>query len=224
MAETQLPQIRVLGFKTTYEMLPVKGDPMNDDVDRLGYKLDPKGNRVKTLQEEHWVSYSPAHSPLNTATTERVRHMVPDESRMGDDTDGEKLRFMTHRWAQIEPAYLAFKDGRDIPLDGTPLAAWSGIMPEQAEVLRQSGIRTVEEVSKLAESQLERIRLPNMRDLRAQAKLFLENSDKAQAAQRESEKDAIIAEMSERMAAMEALLEERTAPARRRKAVEDEAA
>jgi hypothetical protein len=222
MAETQLPQIRVLGFKSTFEMLPVKGDPITDEVDRLGYKLDAKGNRIRELQEEHWVSYSPSHSPLNTATNERVRHMIPDESRMGTDTDGEKLRFMTHRWAQIEPAYEAFKNGRDIPLSGTPLGAWNGIIAEQAEVLRQSGIRTVEEVAELSESQLERVRLPNMRDLRSQAKLFLENSDKALAAKREADKDAMIEAMSERMAAMEELLEQATKPAKRGRKPADE--
>jgi hypothetical protein len=212
MAETQLPQIRVLGFKTTYEMLPVKGDRLNEDVDRRGYKLDAKGNLIKQLQEEHWVSYSPAHSPLNTVTTERVRLMYPDPERMGEDTDGEKLRFMSHRWEQIEPAYQAFKEGRDIPLNGTPLSVWGGISSEQAEILRQHSLRTVEEVRDLSEGQLERVRLPNMRDLRTQAKLFLENTNAAESAAREAEKDKIIEAMAERMAAMEALLEERTAP------------
>lgn len=212
MAETQLPQIRVLGFKTTFEMLPVKGDPLNDETDRHGYKLNAKGDRIKELQEEHWVSYSPAHSPLNTINTERVRLMYPDPTRMGEDQDGEKLRFMSHRWAQIEPAFNAFKEGRDIPINGTPLAAWGGITQEQAEVLRQHSLRTVEEVRDLTESQLERVRLPNMRDLRQQAKLFLENSNAAASAAREAEKDKLIEAMAERMAAMEALLEERTTP------------
>lgn len=212
MAESQLPQIRVMGFKTTYENLPVKGDPLDEDVDHRGYKLDAKGNRIKKLQEEHWVTYSPAHSPLNTSTTERVRHMFPDPERMGEDQDGEKLRFMTHRWSQIEPAYKAFREGKEIPINGTPLAAWGGIHAEQAEVLRQHSIRTVEEVRNLTESQLERIRLPNMRDLRTQAKLFLENSDAAVAAAREAEKDKVIEEMADRLAKMEALLEDKTAP------------
>ena len=215
MAEVQLPQIRVLGFKTKYEKLPIKGDPItDDDLDRHGYKINAKGERLRTLQEEHWVTYSPAHSPVNTATEERVRLMIPDPARMGDDQDGEKLRFMTHRWGQIMPAYEAFKEGREIPIDGTPLSAWSGVQPEQAEVLRQHGLRTVEQVRDLADGgQIDRVRLPGMRELRAQAKLFLENNGAAEAAEREARKDAIIDEMAERMAAMEALLlEERTAP------------
>ena len=218
MADEQLPMIRVHGFKSTFERLPVKGDPYaGDKVDLKGYKLDEIGNRIKELTEEHWVTYSPSHSPINTQNVERVRLMFPDPERVGEDPDGVKLRFMQARWSQIEPAYLAFKEGREIPVHGTPLGAWPGIMQEQGDILRQNGIRTVEEVRDMTDSQLERVRLPNMRDLRKQTKLFLDNNDAAQAAQREVEKDAVIAEMAERMAAMEALLEDATAPKRGRK-------
>lgn len=218
MATEQLPLIRIIGFRTSFENLPIKGDPEQEKCDDKGYKLDASGRRIKKLQEEHWVTYSPAHSPVNTQTTERVRLLFPDPTRMGEDQDGEKLRYMTAVWSQIEPAFEAFTKGQEIPLNGTPLAAWSGVSPEQAEILRQSAIRTVEEVSRLTDGQIERVRLPNVRDLRAQAILFLENSDAAKAAEREAQKDAQIAEMAERMAAMEALLEERTSPKKAKEA------
>ncbi|AZO63004.1 MAG: hypothetical protein E5Y51_31250 [Mesorhizobium sp.] len=211
MSEAQ-PLIRVIGFKTSYEKLPVKGDPVTEKCDTKGYKLDASNRRILELQPEDWVTYSPSHSPLNTRTTERVRHLLPDPSLMGEDQDGEKLRFMTARWNQIEPAYEAFKAGREIPLNGTALAAWSGVTPEQAEVLRTAGIRTVEEVRDLPDGQLDRVRLPNVRDLRKQAGLFLANSDAAKAAEREAAKDAQIAELVERQAAMEAMIEELTKP------------
>jgi hypothetical protein len=214
MAENQSPLIRVMGFKTTYEKLPVAGDPMKENCDRKGYKLDASGRRVLEVQAEDWVTYSPAHSPMNTKTTERVRHMVPPEEKPGEDQEGEKIKFMTARWNQIEPAYRAFKNGQDIPINGMALAAWPGVSVEQADVLRQAGIRTVEEVRDLTDGQLDRVRLPNMREMRAQAKLFLENADAAQAAERETAKDAIIAELLERQHALEALLEERTSPAK----------
>ncbi|TGT34978.1 hypothetical protein [Mesorhizobium sp. M8A.F.Ca.ET.165.01.1.1] len=212
MAENETPMIRVIGFKTSYEKLPVKGDPVNEKCDLKGFKLDASGRRILDLQPEDWVTYSPSHSPLNTRTTDRVRHLIPDPSLMGEDQDGEKLRFMTARWMQIEPAYEAFKNGREIPINGTALAAWSGVTPDQAEVLRAAGIRTVEEVRDLTDGNLDRVRLPNMRDLRKQAGLFLANSDAAKAAEREAAKDATIAELVERQAAMEAMIEELTKP------------
>lgn len=212
MPEEQKPLIRVLGFKTTYELLPVKGDPAKEKCDTRGFKLDASDRHIKERQQEHWVTYSPSHSPINTQTTERIRHMIPDPERMGDDTDGEKLRFMSARWAQIQPAFEAFLSGQEIPLNGTPLAAWAGITPEQADGLRLAGLRTVEEVAELSESHMEKVRLPNMRDLRKQAQLFLQNSDSAKAAAREAEKDATIAALLERQQAMEAMLEDLTKP------------
>ncbi|WP_434723043.1 hypothetical protein [Mesorhizobium sp. RIZ17] len=211
MSEAQ-PLIRVIGFKTSYEKLPVKGDPVAEKCDVKGYRLDASNRRILELQPEDWVTYSPSHSPLNTRTTERVRHLLPDPSLMGEDQDGEKLRFMTARWSQIEPAYEAFKAGREIPLNGTALAAWSGVTPEQADVMRTAGIRTVEEVRDLPDGQLDRVRLPNMRDLRKQAGLFLANSDAAKAAEREAAKDRQIEELIERQAAMEAMIEDLTKP------------
>lgn len=208
----EIPKIRVFSFKTSFDMLPVKGDPLTEKCDAKGYKIDASGRRLMERQAEDWVSYAPSHSPLNTRTMERVRLMVPDPEKMGEDQDGEKLRFMTHRWNQIAPAYEAFKNNREIPINGTPLAAWAGVTPEQADVLRTSGIRTVEEVRDMTEGQADRVKLPNMRDMRKQAKLFLENSDSAMAAAREAAKDAQIAEMVERQAAMEAMIEELTKP------------
>ncbi len=208
----EIPKIRVFSFKTSFDMLPVKGDPLTEKCDAKGYKIDASGRRLMERQAEDWVSYAPSHSPLNTRTMERVRLMVPDPEKMGEDQDGEKLRFMTHRWNQISPAYEAFKNNREIPINGTPLAAWAGVTPEQADVLRTSGIRTVEEVRDMTEGQADRVKLPNMRDMRKQAKLFLENSDSAMAAAREAAKDAQIAEMVERQAAMEAMIEELTKP------------
>ena len=212
MADEQLPNIRVHGFRTTYEKIPVKGDPLNEDLDRYGYRLNAKGERVLELQAEHWVTYSPAHSPINTVNSERVRLMVPDPDRIGNDPDGAKFRFMQARWAQIEPHYEAFKSGQtDITVNGTPLGVWPAIIPEQVEILRSSGIRTVEEVADLTESQIDRVRLPNMRDLRKQAKLFLENSTAAAAAEKEAALEGKLAAMEEQLQAAMDLLEQQAA-------------
>lgn len=212
----EIMMIRVLGFKTKYERLPVKGDPLDENIDERGYKVDAKGKRVMENVEVDWVQYAPSHSPVNTATWERVRHVeVTDEMLRGEET--EKLKLMKLRWSQIAPAYSAWKSGNELPVAGTPLAAWAGVTAEKAEVLRSYKIRTVEEVARLAESQLERIPLPGMRDMRKQAALFLEGKDKAEAAVREAERDAVIAalqaqlaENNERLSAAMDLLDEKT--------------
>lgn len=219
MAENnQDPMIKVLGFKTTYERLPVRGGPLDENLDERGFKLDQKGRRIMEHQEVDWVSYAPAHSPLNTMNWERVKHMKPrDEDLAGDVT--EKIRMIKVRWDQIEPAYEAWKAGHEMPVSGTSLGAWPGVSPEKVEVLRRFGIRTVEEVSVLVESQLEKIQLPGMRDLRKAAGIFLSNRGAAEAAERETERDneiailkAQLSETNDRFAAAMDLLEQKTNP------------
>ncbi|WP_064712259.1 hypothetical protein [Rhizobium bangladeshense] len=218
MSDENRPLVIVLGFHQTFERVPVKGDELNDNIDARGFKLDDKGKRVLTNVEVDWVTYAPAHSPMGANTTERIRHMKPTQEIM-DGENAEKTRFMMARWAAIEPAYEAWKKGHELPINGTPLAHWPGVSAAMAAELRKYNILTVENVRDLGETQLERIRLPNMRDLRNSAKAFLDNLRSAEAAEREVERDnevaalkEMLAEQNERLAAAMALLEERTQP------------
>jgi hypothetical protein len=218
---TELAQpamIRVLGFKSTYERLPVKGDPLDDNIDERGFKLDAKGKRILENQEVDWVHYAPSHAPLTASTWDRVRQINPNDVAHTPKSK-DKLAYMSMKWACIEPQYEAWKRGHEIAINGTPLGAWAGTTAEKAEVLRRYGIHTVEEVAHLGESQLEKIPLPAMRAMRKEAKAFLENRGASDAAAREAARDetisalqAKIEEQNERMAAMMDLLEQKTAP------------
>lgn len=177
------------------------------------YKKDADGN----LTPVDWVSWVPVNAPQSIGNSERVDRLNPDNIKLPEGAEdsahaGEKMAYMRMIWAEIEPAYKAWKEGREVPLNGTPLAAWPGITPEQAEIFRMAGIRTVEGVRDMTEGLRSKVRLPNTREMQELAKTFLENSDAAKAAEREAEKDRKIAEMQERMEAMEALLNERTQP------------
>lgn len=206
MAEN-LNTLRVVGFKTTYDNLPKRGtDPLNDVTDAQGFLVDQSGRRVMEIQREDWVIYAPSHSPLNTKNTERVRHMIPNPDRIGSDPDGVKMAFMSARWSQIEAAYDAWLKGQEIPVNGMPLSAWPGINSDQVEIFRQVGLRTVEEVRDLSEGQLEKVRLPNMRDLRTQARLFLENVGAADIAKREADRDLEVQTLREQLAELRSLI------------------
>jgi hypothetical protein len=170
------------------------------------YAKGPDGNLVTV----DWVSWVPTHAPQTMGNSERVDRLNPDNIRLPEGSNGgEKIAYMRHIWAAVEPAYRAWKEGREVPLNGTPLAAWPGVTPEQAEVFRLTGIRSVEQVRDMTDGIRSKVRLPNTRELQELAKIFLENTGAAAAAEREAEKDRQIADMAERMAAMEALLAER---------------
>lgn len=173
------------------------------------YIKDKEGNLVTV----DWVSWVPTHAPQTMGNSERVDRLDPENIKLPDGANGgEKTAYMRHMWATIQPAYLAWKEGREVPLNGTPLAAWPGVTPEQAEVFRLAGIRSVEQVRDLTDGLRSKVRLPNVRELQELAKLYLENSGAAAAAEREAAKDRQIADMAERMEAMEALLKDAMAP------------
>lgn len=185
--------IRVLDFKTEYRT-------GKDPVD--------------------WVLVAPLGAEFEkTQTWQRVSKIKPPVTDDDNYKSSATYQDMERKWTIIGPAYEAWKSGMDIPEDGTPLSAWSGVTAEQAKFMRSVGIRTVEEVRDMGESTIEKLRFPNARKLPALAKSWLEGEQVA-------EKDAKILELEERMAVMAEMLEERQAakPKRGRPKKETEAA
>lgn len=182
----------------------------------LGFKTEYVRDRATD-----WVEIAPSGESFErTHTWHRINDLKPrgevDESRK----NSLSYRAMEARWSRIEPAYDAYKKGQDIPLDGTPLAAWAGVSPEQAALLRGMGIKTVEGVRDMGEGAVARLPFPNARKLPEMAKSFLSSVG-------EAAKDAELAAMRDRMASLEAMLEEKgekRGPGRPKKQPEDEAA
>lgn len=169
--------IRVIEFKTEYR-------PGKDPVD--------------------WVLFASTDSVTDTgqmaaATWERVGKLRPPES-IENDAGGLKMAAMRYLWGAIEPRYDAWKQGESIPEHGTPLAAWGGVSAAQANVLKGIGIKTVEDLAALSDSNFKAV-LPNMRDLRTLARQWLEGRPQV-------EREAEIAELKAQNAAMMEMLAE----------------
>jgi hypothetical protein len=96
--------------------------------------------------------------------------------------DNPAIMMAHQRWNALKPAYQAWKQGHEVPIDGIALAAWPGVSPEQAEALRMMGLRTVEEVAGASDSIITKIPFPGSRELRASAGAFLKSFDKQQTA------------------------------------------
>lgn len=185
MAEPNRPMVIVQGFSTTY---------------RTG--ADGKPEAIE------WVTYAPAHDPTGTSTKVRVKELIPPDSPLRNDDEGTKINLMRLKWSQIEPAYEAWKKGIEIPVDGTPLAVWSGLTPDQAEVLRGRGIKTLEALRDASEGLLAKIALPNLRSLRDMAAKYLEGLSDAAAAKQIAERDEKISAMEDMLKEMAARLSE----------------
>ena len=138
---------------------------------------------------------------LKTQTWHRVERLRPPESRDDRTRNSDTFVAMTARWSVIGPAYEAWKQGVDLPETGTPLEAWSAISPDQAKILKGMLIRTVEDVRDMSESTFTKLPFPNARSLPGLAAKWLDGAKDAALAQEN-------ADMKERIAAMEAMLEE----------------
>jgi hypothetical protein len=154
--------------------------------------------------------------PITQIDRSRVVCTVSSLTPAGVPDSGNPAIQMAHDiWERIQPAYRAFKAGQELPEDGTPLAAWNGVSPEQAIVLKTKGLRTVESVADMGDGMLERIGLPGMRDIIRGAKSWLEARDQNKVATKlqhdEREREvlrATIGEQNEQIAEMQKMLAE----------------
>lgn len=98
-------------------------------------------------------------------------------------------------WEVVGPQYEKWQQGQEMPLNGTPLAAWNAISGREADVLKSFMIRTVEDIANLSEAAISQIPIPRTRDLKRQADTWLkaQDSSKAQAelARRDAEIEAL---------------------------------
>jgi hypothetical protein len=157
-------------------------------------------NEYNADRATEWVELAPSGEAFDrTRTWHRIKDIRPPEKVDTQRADSMSYKVMQARWDIISPKYEAWKRNEDLPEDGTPLAAWSGVSPEQAAHLRAMGIKTVEGVRDMGEGVFTRLPFPNARQLPKLAANFL-------ASVGDAEKDRELVEMRERMAAMEEML------------------
>ncbi len=188
---------------------------MNDFV-VIGFKTEYAGDKAT-----EWVEIAPSGEAFErTRTWHRIKSITPPENMDPSRKEGLSYKVLEARWNRIAPAYEAWKRGQDIPVDGTPLAAWAGVSPEQAAHMRAMGILTVEGVRDMGEGAIARLPFPNARQMPKLAADFLSSKT-------EADKDRELADMRERMAIMEEMLAtagaEKRGPGRPKKQTEEAA-
>ena len=139
------------------------------------------------------VEYGPIGAAGRSQNVERIDVLSSIRKNAGANPAVQQSQMI---WNFIEPYYKAWKNNQELPQEGTPLAAWNALTPEQAEVLRVNGIKSVEAMATLTDTHITRIPIPNMRTLIAQAKAFTTATDSNRFAAEMKAKDATIANLS----------------------------
>jgi hypothetical protein len=164
------------------------------DVERFYTRYLPDPNNPGKQIAVDYVVYGPAGGLDRIKNTERVSRLASIEGK--DEVDNPTIAMARLRWEAIRPRYEAWKAGREMATNGTPLSAWNLLQPEDVDMLRLHRVYTVEDVAALTDAMIHRIGLPNGRDVVRQAKLFLDSADRNKISQ---EADAL----RQRVAALE---------------------
>ena len=100
----------------------------------------------------------------------------------------------------IDPAYKAWLKGQEEPTEGTPLSAWPGVNPAQADRLKSLHLRTVEDVAGMNDADMNRVGMGALA-LRDKARAFVAaKKDMAPLAEAVAKKDAEIADLRAQVA------------------------
>lgn len=156
-------------------------------VKRFWTEYKPSKTNPAEMEGVDKVELSHVGMLSKTTTIHTVKSLLSLQP-MGD-RDNPAIVHAHERAAFVRPRYEAWKKGQEMPVTGTPLAAWNGVTPEQAAVLKAAGIRTVEEVAAINDSVRAGIKLPNLMALVDAARRWVAASDTRQFAASMAEKD-----------------------------------
>jgi len=79
------------------------------------------------------------------------------------------------KWLQYwKDSYKAYKEGNEIPENGTPIRDWGSISPAQRQMILSAGIRTIEDLAMCNDEGLKRLGMGG-RDLVQKAKSWLKS-------------------------------------------------
>lgn len=186
-----------------------------------------KDKATGDLRAVDWVTWAHRGDLGNAANTDKVARI--EKPLLSSDDNGALEENPV--WTAIKGQYEAWKKGQSVPTDGTPLDAWSALTPAMATAFRTAGFSAVEHIADITDAGLTKVRIPNARQLRDMAKVFVAHrqgnaANEAQFAAQAAEIEAMRAELAEAREALTRLAEgaERRGPGRPRKASEEEVA
>lgn len=164
------------------------------------YDTNPKTREPRALD---MVEFGPIGAAGRTHCVERIDMLQSAPENPGANPGMQAAKAL---WEFIKPRYEAWKNNQALPETGTPLAVWNHLTPEQAEVLRVNGVRSVEDVSVLTDAHFQRIPIAGLRGITEAAKKFLAHQDVNKTVAESVAKDETIAALTLRLEEMAGII------------------
>lgn len=137
---------------------------MNTDVtikeDRAPYvKFETKAVEDVAASKErgHYVAKDVDYVIITPAYTKDIFKQKADAWFAQIERQAKDGRFNPAWVAKYKQQFAAWREGKELPLDGTPILGWNVISPGQQETLNRMGIRTVEDAAAMNDDAIRRI-------------------------------------------------------------------
>lgn len=124
----------------------------------LKFWTDYEGTDGEELEAIEWVQWTKKGTTNATITEDKVRRVMKDPAK----------------WGVLQPFYDAWKRQEKAPVNGYPIDAWPGVSKEQAQVLKDRHVLSVEDLANSSQADLGKLGLPGIIGLQGKAKAFLE--------------------------------------------------
>ena len=189
-------------------------DGMDNETIRAHIKVHSVFQQIEETEDGDsrmvWmIDYTPGSEASLARITAKLEDLVPEGwyidgtkrktknsafSKRADDPHSAIGQMSRKRWDAIRPYYEAALKGSQVDVEGTPLGTWPGIDQRRADILRQYGIRTLEELLEMPESLTIKVssHFPDLRFYKRNAQRFIAAKDDQRAAQEIAKRDSEI--------------------------------
>jgi hypothetical protein len=114
-------------------------------------------DRNASIEQGHYVAKDVDFALITPAgSKDRIERVVAEWfAKLEEDVRSQRV---DPAWpAAFKEAYKAWKDGREIPVNGTPILTWPSLSPAQVKTLIDCQLRTIEDLAVVNEDTLARI-------------------------------------------------------------------
>lgn len=172
-------------------------------------EVDVSRNRARNIIPRFFVGLQKRPDTMDDETDEVVqsggyREVEYVELLIPGDKNAAPVQLVDKNIRRLySDAYKAFKEGRELPAEGTPIEFLFGANDSRVHVLKSMHIRTAEALSELSDQQAQQIGMGG-REMRKRAQAYLETQGGAKASAKITQQQSEIDELKSRLAALEA--------------------
>lgn len=129
-------------------------------------------NKSETLKQGHYVGRDVDFVMVTTPGGRDVYESKAEPWFEKKEQQARNGRLDPDHLSYYKRAYKKWREGKEIPLEGTPIRGWGAVSPSQEKTILMAGIRTIEDLAKSNDEALRRLGMGG-RDLVNKAKSWL---------------------------------------------------